>query len=577
MFLTKIGVKDNFSWIAKQTGGLKGFDDAYFKLKTGFPNPGYPNPILTYEINYISLVDKCFENHIFSKFFWTIVFQSKLPLKNGIDKGKTWFHGWLNLGIISYFEWLIQNIDIFPARNGVCKKANQVIINRPDFKKIGGDILPILDLDIELPKNIENNTSVFNFRKTIELSEYLQVLNDISAKCKLEIEDSFETTERIALIYQALLNFISSYEKVEIHQWGSQNKILSTSNEFINCSELHYLDIENFEAPQEVKGFVKIPKEVRNNKGFVKLLELFGVKIINQNSLFSKKNNAEKEMELQMRLINQMPLIALVVANKEKCSYEKTLKELQQSVVNAQFYKAQELFLDCTVEEKQIFTIKKTALTENNNFYYVGNWHSAITLYDLTSELCKFLGIKNIEKELNVLLLVSFSEGLKWLESQKYNISNVPQQGESTDKSYEGDYRSISQKESSENIGALSEKFVFDKLIEVYKNKYSNEHIEIQSASTFKTQNVEIIWHRMAGNTYENRDITVAENGREKYFEVKATIQNENVDSTLFLSYNEWSLMKESKNRYFIARVFNGNNPNKVIFVKMDKLETIEL
>jgi len=516
----------------------------------------------------------------FSKIYWTELFKyfSEVGMSiSDFDKspspyiGKGYYQGWHH--IQSYNFWAFQHLEIFPCTNNEIEVANRIIINRPDFKKIGGNSLPILDLDIELPQEIENDTKIFNFRKTIELEEYLKVLTDISEFGKLESGNVSETTERIGLIYQALLGFTRTHEKETIKQWAETNKLLSTNNKFVDCNKLHFLDIEHFDLPAEVKGFIKIPYEVKNQNGLSDLFKLLGVKIINHKSLDTKKENASNDSDLQVRLTNQMLLIALVVATKENKDYIKTLKDLQTAVSKASFFKAEKLYLDCTVEKKQIFTVQKTALAESKSFYYTGNWYSPVTLYDLTTELCVFLSVKDISKELNVLLLISFSEGLEWLETQKYDIDKVPTPTFETDKSYAGDFRTGTQKDYSETIGEIAEKFVFNELIKQYKAKYPNEPIKTESASTFKTSSVEIVWHRALGNRYADRDITITEKGIEKYIEVKATKDSEQTDSTLFLSYNEWSLMKRSTDKYFLARVFNGHNPTQVTFVKMERTE----
>jgi hypothetical protein len=494
------------------------------------------------------------------------------------DQGYTWyFSQGKDLGILPYFKWFINNVRSFPCMNGELKKANEVIINRPNFKKVGGNYLPILDLDIELSQEVENNSDTFNFRKTIELSEYLDVLSKISNQVKLESGSIRETTERIGLIYQALLNFTRESEQATIKEWALNNKILSINNEFIPCNQLHFLDIKNFEIPQEVKEFVKIPNEIENSKDLTNLLQLFSVKIISDDSLDTKKEGNNKETELQSRLMNRLPLIALIVAMKENQDYQNIFEKLQPIINKSTFFKSDRLYLDCSVDGKQIFAVNRTALAEDNKFYYVGDWNSPITLYHLIGEMCKFLKIKDITKELNVLLLVPFDEGLNWLENQKYDISKIPAKIKETDIDYSGDSRSAIQKAVSETNGEIGEKFVFNKLIEIYRNKYSNEKVEIENLSTFRTQSVEIIWHRATSNCYEDRDITIIEKGKEKYIEVKTTKESEKSDSTLYLSYNEWTLMKNSKNCYFIARVFDGNNPNQVTFVKMDKTESHSL
>ena len=582
LFFTQIGVIENFKTYEApytQIYNLTGiFKREYFDFVLAWSaqqianewNFGFHNHCS--RIRKISFLENSIASNAFSKFFWTKSIENKLIDLNFLLE-KALHYKWHTYTPINYFEWFLSNYDCFPSAKGKLLKSNQLIINRPNFKKIGGNSLPILDLEIELPQEIENDTKIFNFRKTIELEEYLKVLTDISEVGKLESGNVSETTERIGLIYQALLGFTRTHEKETIKQWAETNKLLSTNNEFIDCNKLHFLDIEHFDLPAEVKGFIKIPYEVKNQKGLSDLFKLFGVKIINHKSLDTKKENATSDNDLQLRLTNQMPLIALVVATKENKDYLKTLKDLQTAVSKASFFKAEKLYLDCTVEKKQIFTIQKTALAESKSFYYTGNWYSPITLYDLTTELCIFLSVKDISKELNVLLLISFSEGLEWLETQKYDIDKVPTPTYETDKSYVGDFRTGTQKDYSETIGEIAEKFVFNELIKQYKAKYPNEPIKTESASTFKTSSVEIVWHRALGNRYEDRDITITEKGSEKYIEVKATKDSEQTDSTLFLSYNEWSLMKRSTDRYYIARVFNGHNPTQVIFVKMEKTE----
>lgn len=580
LFFTQIGVIENFKIYETSNTAIKNligiFKREYFEFVLVWSEKqisgewGFSLYNNCSKIKKISFIENTSTSHIFSKLFWTKSIENNLIDLDFLLE-KAFHYKWHTYRPINYFEWFLLNYECFPSVNGELSKPYQLIINRPDFKKIGGNSLPILDLDIELPQEIEKDTKVFNFRKTIELEEYLKVLSDISKLGKLESGNVTETTERIGLIYQALLGFTRTHEKETIKKWAKSNKLLSTYNEFVDCNKLHFLEIEHFDLPAEVKGFIKIPYEVKTQKGLVDLFTLFGVKIINHKSLDTKKENSTSDNELQLRLTNQMPLIAIVAATKENKDYKKTLKDLQTFVGKANFFKADKLYLDCTVEKKQIFTIQKTALAEGKSFYYAGNWYSPVTLYDLTTELCVFLSVKDISKELNVLLLISFSEGLEWLETQKYVISKVPSPTFETDRSYAGDFRSDTQKGYSETIGEIAEKFVFNELIKHYKAKYSKEIVQTENSSTFKTSSIEIIWHRALGNRYENRDITITEKGIEKYIEVKATKDSEQTDSTLFLSYKEWNLMKNSNDRYYIARVFNGHNPTQVTFVKMEK------
>lgn len=582
LFFTRLGVNEDFKRIEFPKIHIselrKVFNSPYLNFAMSWARNqiagegGFEYRSVFEGLKIITFLEYTSKSYHLSKFFWTKVFQDKLITLNDVIEN-IYLYKFYTYTPINYFQWFITNNTCFPSTNKELLKSNLLLINRPNYKKIGGNSLPILDLDIELPQEIENDSKVFNFRKTIELEEYLKALKDISEIGKLESGNVSETTERIGLIYQALFGFTRTHEKETIKKWAETNKLLSTNNEFVDCNKLHFLDIEHFDLPAEVKGFIKIPYEVKNQSGLSDLFKLLGVKIINHKSLDTKKENATNDSDLQLRLINQMPLIALVVATKENKDYIKTLKDLQTAVSKASFFKAEKLYLDCTVEKKQIFTVQKSALAESKSFYYTGNWFSPVTLYDLTTELCVFLSVKDISKELNVLLLISFSEGLEWLETQKYDIDKVPTPTFETDKSYAGDFRTGTQKDYSETIGEIAEKFVFKELIKQYKAKYSKETIQAESASTFRMSSVEIIWHRALGNRYEDRDMTITEKGVEKYIEVKATKDSEQTDSTLFLSYNEWSLMKRSTDRYFIARVFNGHKPTQVTFVKMERTE----
>jgi len=366
LFFTQIGVIENFKIYEApytQIYNLTGiFKREYFDFVLAWSaqqianewNFGFHN--YCSRIRKISFLENSIASNAFSKFFWTKSIENKLIDLDFLLE-KALHYKWHTYTPINYFEWFLSNYDCFPSAKGELLKSNQLIINRPNFKKIAGNSLPILDLDIELPQEIENDTKIFNFRKTIELEEYLKVLTDISEVGKLESGNVSETTERIGLIYQALLGFTRTHEKETIKQWAETNKLLSTNNEFVDCNKLHFLDIEHFDLPAEVKGFIKIPYEVKNQSGLSDLFKLLGVKIINHKSLDTKKENATSDSDLQLRLANQMPLIALVVATKENKDYIKTLKDLQTAVSKSNFFKAEKLYLDCTVEKKQIFTV----------------------------------------------------------------------------------------------------------------------------------------------------------------------------------------------------------------------------
>jgi len=504
------------------------------------------------------ILEKCVGNTKFAKLLWNNAFQEKLPKLRQNEKGQ-------------YYYWF-KKLSIFPCVNGETKKAGEVIINRPDFKKIGGNALPIIDLDLDLDLDIRysNIITSLGFRTTIGLSEYLLVLSKISKVDKLNNSDNnSETTERIGLIYKELSRFTEAHG--EINQWGRTNKILSTCNEFVCCNELYYLNVDHIKEVSELKKYVKVSSSMRNDRKLVNLFHSLGVKVIDQKDLGIEKIGSDKDSELQMCLIEKMPLIALIAA-KDTNSYSELLAELRAKIDKASFFKCDELYLHCSIDGDLIFQKEKSALAEGNEFYYTRQWYSTLTLYDLTPELCYFLNIKDISKELNAILPAHFQEGLDWLENRGYDISQVPEQASvsETDRDYT-DTRSPTQREESQRIGEIAEKLIFDELIEAYKRKYSHENIIVESTSEFQTESAKIVWHRAKGDLYEDKDMTITENSVTKYIEVKAT---KPTDYNLYLSFNEWTLMKESQDHcYFVARVFNANEPSEITFIEMNKVE----
>ena len=73
-------------------------------------------------------------------------------------------------------------------------------------------------------------------------------------------------------------------------------------------------------------------------------------------------------------------------------------------------------------EEDIIYESAITIWHKNSSFYFTGNWKSPLNMYSLSSLLCGYFDIENIEKELSLFLQISISEIKSWLLESGYNI-----------------------------------------------------------------------------------------------------------------------------------------------------------
>jgi hypothetical protein len=503
----------------------------------------------------------------------------------------------------NYIDYFIHHKDCIPTANNKCYVSDQVIINRDDFKEIAGDCLPILDLDIKLSNELQE---VFKFRSEIRLNEYLYILETIS-KTSHNQEDMNKLIKRISLIYDALSKFTLDHQKDEVKAWAMQNKILAMDNHFYLPEELYYIDIKNFETPANINTFIQLPD--RSSNLINELLQTFGVNIIGNDSLiFEASDDVIVEEYLRDRLVSNLPLIVLASGVKTCDKWYLEFGKLSQHIKQSQFYKASELFLGFEQAGQNIIKQQRKACSVENKFYYTGEWNSPRTLYSITGELCKFLQIKDSERELNVLLLETFNSGIEWLEEQGYDIEIIPEvyktdvevniceeelindvkdiELSQTDLESTSDHRTDEQKSRDIETGRIGEEFVYEELKRILLEKH-----QIKSESLIKIENgfklnlvskkIEVIWENKTSESFKDHDFMITETNkiiennkltikdRTIYIDSKATT-TEIIDTTTFhLSVNEWNLMCQDKIEYYIARVFNTRISPYVEFVKL--------
>lgn len=452
LFFTKIGVIDGIKVEDEQVSssyysynhsiGSYYSQDIHPKINKKFSNyiksenkkaTNSRSDTYVYDLYKLKFLEYTNKSLIFSKIYWTELFKYFSETRMSIsdfDKspspyiGKGYYQGWHH--IQSYNFWAFQNLEIFPCTNNKIEVANRIIINHPDFKKIGGNSLPILDLDIELPQEIKNDTTIFNFRKTIKLDEYLKVLKDISKSGKLDAGSIVETKERITLIYHALLEFRESDDKQDMQKWASNGLLLSTKNQFLNPSHLYLIPSTIDSSALEDIAILWLPAELNTTEVHRFFHEAFGINRISESEFELALAGEQTETSLTKKMNEILPYLALFQTGKENISrkdYTANLTKLAKQNEKVNYRYAAEITI--RLHGKQIGK-RRAYFKESTSFvYYSGSYNNPITLYELPDEICKALHIRQSD-EIRTLLLTSQQDAWGWMKDKGYAVEWLP-------------------------------------------------------------------------------------------------------------------------------------------------------
>ena len=597
IFLTQIGVREKIELInihfnpkrkeveINHPDYLKYIDEEY-NINTNSWNieDHYFN-----DYQFIPWINEIQNNDKLSRIFWEHVIDNWSEFIN--QRTKYFVNQQEYFEIITQFEYFITHKNCIPTTTGECYRHNEVILNQEDLKTIGGSFLPILDLDIALPEQVRE---FFDFKKDITLDQYLDTLGYISQQ-EYENKERSQLIYRIELIYDALSKFDRDYEQNKIREWSQENKILATDGKFYSPKDLSFITLDSFDNPVTIDRFVKLPKQ--NNKT-IGLLKNFGVNLIGKENLDFEIDGAYKDSELQRHIIKRLPLIALLLAKTKSSSWTNEFDRLKKIIDTATFYQADRIHILFKYADRDLIRQKQYSCLDRDKIYYVGKWERPLTLFSLIDNLSELLHIRKFTKKLNLLLLEDFEICLEWLKEQGYDINLISQEGltiqsdvetisfsEATEQ--EPRERTESQKEYDRETGWLGEKFVFDRIKEMYQNKYGVSDLEIEDTLLgFKIQDIEVIWNNKCGESGKNHDLKIKQPHKhiinnklfkeiEHFVEVKSTTTNESSMDNIpfYFSINEWNLMNSSDRNYLVARVFNTRtNPSMKLIKFQDEI-----
>jgi len=437
-FFLKIGVSENISIIHIKASiyDINGIELDYFKQVGNEAKQGHKYPHLVGPSNSIYL-DKirCSEfakDYKFSKMFWQQAIKTIEPNKIDQYAWMPWGYFGSQCSVQNYFFWSIEHSEIFPTTTKECLKASNIFINDKEIKEIAGSYLPVFDYDEALLKVWRD---ILPFKKSLELSDYLKILEKIAKQNKKDDEDDslkIKGKKQISLIYGKLsknLSNISREEKEKISTWAKTNKILSQNGTFANASELFWLKgtSSNFGSELEL---VFLPDELKDDENIEELLSLFGVTVISEFKLI--KNNTVSNDSLQNELFSISPYLSAIIEKKSGEEFESIFKKLKSLIKNLRVFSAASLELAYIYKEKQQVVSKPDSyFDENENtLYFTGKWETPTTMYSLIKHLAKALQIEKYHEELRLFLQLDPEDISEWLQAKfdinKQEVENLP-------------------------------------------------------------------------------------------------------------------------------------------------------
>lgn len=434
----KIGISENISiiHIKANINDNNGIESDYFKQVGNEAKQGHSYPHLVGSGNSIYLdkirYSEFAKDYKFSKIFWQQAIKTIEPNNINQNAWMPWGYFGSQCSVQNYFFWSIKYSEIFPSTTKECLKANEIFINDKDITEIAGSYLPVFDYDEALPKEWRN---ILPFKKSLELNDYLEILEKIANQKKKKEED--ETLKiigkkKIALIYAKLASLLSNFskqEKQDISIWAKTNKILSQNETFANASELFWLKgtTSNFGGELEL---VFLPDELKDEENIEELLSLFGVTVISEFKLI--KNKTVTNDSLQNELFSISPYLSAILEKKSGEEFESIFKKLKTSIKSLKVVNTASLELAYIFNGKQhVISKPDSYFDENENtLYFTGNWKSPTTMYSLIEHVAKALQIEKYQEELRLFLQLDPEDIAEWLQSKfdidKQGVENIP-------------------------------------------------------------------------------------------------------------------------------------------------------
>jgi len=361
----------------------------------------------------------------FSNLFWCDVIEN-LDL-NVINEAATAYWGYSNrqgrltgVSIDNYLSWYINQYKCIPTTMGTCMKAKKVFLNSDDIKKLGGErYLPIF-FGPELSPNWK---SFFGFKTSIELADYLELLEKIASDVNENDKIKKDNLNRVQSIYYALLESCINWSESEISQvrkWAKTAHLLNTKRQFTECKTLKYFLDSNNSIFQEQFYFIKISAENKKHPNLEALLNHFNIKILKQSDFELDYTEKEACSNLISHLTVIIPYFKIWVEHETRNDKTSdTLENLQDKIESLNIYQAEEL----KIKYSDINFIKNVNIHFNEpNLFVTNPWDTNSVLLKLSEVLCRYFYLIGHDKKLDFLLRSNYQEIQNYFAQENINI-----------------------------------------------------------------------------------------------------------------------------------------------------------
>lgn len=402
------------------------FKNEYFKTADKSFSPVYSTFIADEFSNIVTLnfIQFTENNHDFAFKFWDDYIENYSP---DIIKSPAIAY-WGHYGrpgrssgneIENYISWFVHNIRCIPTLQRKCETTSLVFLNTEELLDIGGKYLPIYNG----PELSQDWKAFFSFKTTLELQDYLELLDKISSDVDEKGNIKGENFKRIQSIYAELLaqcvNW-SSEDIAKVKVWAATGKLLNTKNKPNECNTLKYFIDGNEVIFQEQYSFVKLSPEIKQHSNLETLLDCFNVQILRQSEFELVYDQQEVCLELKAQLKSILPYLKIWIQKEEgDDSTRKSFEKFEDRLDDLEIFQADDL----QIKYVGLDFIKSVNLHYNENILYVTQpWNSNSVLLKLSEILCRYFHIVGHDKKLDFLLRANDDEIQKYFEQEDINI-----------------------------------------------------------------------------------------------------------------------------------------------------------
>jgi len=430
-FFKMMGVKDGITAISydeiSNDNLIKthNFKNDYFEDDDKFFQPAFTRFQADEYSNLISLIFLSeSSNFSFSKIFWSDVIKNIKTHDFNTPAIAYWGNrGWPGRTegdeVVNYIKWYVRNNECIPTSMKTCYQANETFINSEDIIKLAGCYLPIFHGD-ELSPDYK---AFFNFKTSLELSDYLELLNRISIDVTKKSKIKKDNLNRIQSIYKVLLDLSINWGEAEILQakvWANTGYLLNTKQQFTRSNTLKYFLDGNESIFQDEFYFLDISAENKRHSNLENFLSYFRVKILKQSDFELVSTQKEVCTSLTRHLKVIIPYFKIWIESEAiNENINEYLENLQDKIEALNIYQAEDL----DINYKDInFTKSVNVHFDETNLFVTNIWHANSVLLKLPEVLCRYFHLVGYDKKLDFLLRSTYDEILKYFSQEKINI-----------------------------------------------------------------------------------------------------------------------------------------------------------